>query len=71
MTTERLSRATVNVKRVWQSTLRMLALLVVLAIAALPIVVGCAAGVVYGVARIAWAGLAEGFATGRGWLERR
>jgi hypothetical protein len=49
---------------------RLLALLVVLAIAALPLVIGFVAGVVYGVARIVWAALVEGFTAGRGLVRR-
>jgi membrane protein required for beta-lactamase induction len=70
MTTERLIRANVAIKRVWQSALRMLALLVVLVIAALPLVIGFVAGVVYGVTRIVWAALVEGFTTGRSFVRR-
>jgi membrane protein required for beta-lactamase induction len=70
MTTERLSRANVSLKRAWAAALRVLALLVVFAIAALPLIVGLVAGVVYGVARIVWAALVEGFTAGRGLVRR-
>jgi hypothetical protein len=70
MTTERLSQANVSLKRALAAALRLLALVVVLAIAALPLVIGFGAGVVYGVARIVWAALVEGFTTGRGLVRR-
>jgi hypothetical protein len=60
-----------STQRAWRWARRVLGLLIVFAIAAAPLVVGFVAGVVYGVARIVWFALAEGFASGRNLIERR
>ena len=70
MTEQRIAMLNLSVKRMANRAGRWLALLVVLAIAALPLIIGFVAGIVYGVARIVWAALVEGFTTGRGLVRR-
>lgn len=60
-----------NAQRVGRWAARMMGLLLVFAIAALPLVIGFAAGVIYAVARIVWSALVEGFSGGRNLIERR